>query len=834
MTRRLPAIVLLAALGVCGTQARADQPADTWLNSIDTALHSGNVLVQSGAMLALRDLSLNHPDEVLAFYARQPAPLRRRLALVLGESNLRTALARQLGPDPKTIQSLIDQWKSPDYTARESATQRLAELLPFAEEALRQIADSSDDPEQVARARQLLETLTTGTARSLPPAATPAQELFRWSVAAHWIDQLAVDTRPILLYNTIPLSTRPAFWPDLSPAEQSLLPRIHELATSRNVAPSLWKDAADPDKNSPLAPWQDALLTLTGRTTFPFPERPFEDPTIPRLVPFAPLLRASILRYETEPHPPSVGNCALHIRKTLCAMGDPSGVDGIDKYPVNSAGNGMNEFERLALKARMGNREALDTLFRTDPKNWSAAEVIARSLELGQGPLPIGPNENITYWLSSKEAASYRSARESEIGGITGMGGTSEEELVFLQAAMARYRAKVADLFQQHAADLVYSPTDHRWQLKSMPQSKPAALEPYPGLSPFTADEDDLGASWYKACAARLFDDDLSIAAGAARALQWGGRAATDAALAEAISRARRGRLDDAALLRMLGHKLPDWPAALAAGNPADVRLVEDSVQAGGVREDEFLLGPRLHAQYKYDLENQNTQKLARGMRPVILPMLLVEQEENPALWSLIDAVDKDRRARPFLLREVVREKDCFVSTINVRGQYLHGYYNAIYDHILTYKMLEAVPALKRQVERKDRTALIPLARLAGTDILPYLREVESRNLFGKPSFDHLVSLDTALFAGGDVSRVNNVVELINTDYFNVPTDAAAILRTLCPAENAPDFSAYSYVPPPADARQSIYHFWHDWAQTHSGSLQWDQESRRYVLKDGR
>jgi hypothetical protein len=239
--------------------------------------------------------------------------------------------------------------------------------------------------------------------------------------------------------------------------------------------------------------------------------------------------------------------------------------------------------------------------------------------------------------------------------------------------------------------------------------------------------------------------------------------------------------------------------------------------------EDQFALAAELARKANWDRLAEVQSNLRANLHPAILPLLIVDAESDSRTWDFIAAIDTSARSKPFLLREFARRK-----TGADRGEYRAGKFWSLYGAAVQLHATETIPAMKRAVENADTHALIPLAQLAGSDVHDFLLTAEARKVYGESAFDHPVDLNTAIFLTGDLSRLDAVIDLTYGGESNVPFDAADALRAVCPAATPPGLP---YDAPMAQ-REETCRYWTQWSAAHKTRLIWNQQARRYVLKN--
>jgi hypothetical protein len=867
----IPTVV--AIVGLIGTGRSAElKAAQPWAEVCREALHSRAPMAQCGALLALRDRAVDRPDEVVEAYLREDvAEIRRRLAMVLGGTTMRRELDRRALRRHPGVARSIEALADPRYEVRDEATRRLQAILWPVEDDLRRAA-GSPDPERASRARGLVAPIDLGAPGILPTAdpTDPEGWLRRWTTAVAALDRdelrRAVKTEPV---------TPLPFWEELPDGEQLQIARMYALAGGRSPfsdglygalpARARPRQEYQASQEDPNAPWFEALRDMVeNRSPIPATLWGWDDrvQALP-YEPLAPLLRVVIHRRELMSRAP-----AVDLRRVLAALGDARAVESLDRAELGE----IDGFPAVAIaeaRARIGRIEGVEALWRllADLPERSAAyrqlapehmrenadalfarmarqrvvESLDAVLDLGIGPLPGIGDETLEPWLDeagrqalfdyrqrqSREAEHLERRDRHDMGHMFSRITPVEELHEFEQQALLGFARALRTAYDRERAHLAWSPVSRRFHPAARPQSR--AVEIHPGLVGL-GPEDDAAHRWYRACAARAFDAELSVAVGATRGLMWGESAAAEALRRETTRLRDQARPDEAAFLRGIRRLLP-------------VRDAPDPGDHAGLASLPKLLMRYYIRWSSYDSVGRNGQsdretmksEVLREVRPVAIPFLVVIQEAGPDAWELLMRLDAVR-ARPFLLRELARLQSATTRTLSAqRYVQLGSWPLALFPAFVHHRMTEAVPTLILYASARGgwpQAAIMPLAELGGDQAIAFLR---SRVGSPSPEYnekDYSRLVEIALARNGEAARLERCVELIRAkDSFHLPRSAVGALKACLPFDG-PDFSKIPFNPPPRELQARVSTAWMDWLRQHRERLRWDPHVRRYRIED--
>ena len=796
------ALCLVVALVWCAVaEARAE--TRNWAQQCQQALHSRALLARSGALLALRDRSLEHPNEVLQVFRHEPDILmRRRMALVLGEADVRRVLMQRVLKLRPALAPQFDSFEVELENARDvNAAAWTAERGPLKDVQTGQRAQNSlalSSQRLSQRTQELLSQLVLSARDS---GDNRELQLLRWTIEVALLD-VAVPRSEVPVWNRL--------------NDQERVQAAQMLAAMRGQQDSPLKvpDSYDLDLNTP---WLYPLLGMTaGRSGWP--SRSLAEPDL-AFRPLVPLLRVSLFRDER------FHNNSLSTRVALARLGDRSSLHDLQP-PAISELYGFNTLKATDIPARLGELEGVDQLWRLydetlhGPANSEVVKKLARRLDLGLGEVPDSSND-INRWLSEDDQRSLREWNEQNWAkhrfGIQ----TMDWGPLFALESKAR-QAFARDLraaFEKERTRLRYSPATQRFYPPERAAGNADAKLPplHPGLADVGA-EDEAARLWYERCARRVFDRDLDVAVGATRALLWG-EAASSQALDAASRRLQRTQPERSEFLANLKRLLP------GGGSES----LTDPI---------FALIFRAYQSNDSATITELRATLARQARPIHAPILLVYAEANPALWQTLVTLNA-RAARPFLLREVAREKTGNEMYSPKRTTYAvsNSYFMDTFDALNFYSMKEAVPALKRHVLNSwwHTAALTPLGEIGGEEALTFLRarlaELELRPKEGiDTQLDEQKQLILVQLArNGEASRLEPCIELLKKGAWSAPYQAARALNQCLPAA-PPGLPVDRYHYPSSSELNNIYEFWKQWFDEHEHQLIWNSVTRRYDL----
>ncbi|RYF43089.1 MAG: hypothetical protein EOO38_19110, partial [Cytophagaceae bacterium] len=233
----------ITLLGVLITTSAVGHPvwarSRTWAQECARAMHSRALLARSGALLAFRDRTLEHPAEVMEVYRRESDEImRRRMALVLGETSMRQYLLNRAVDVQPGLTSVIADFNSQlEVAHRANAQYRSGQYGTPLEGALN-ISESQMSVVEQSLARSTKALL----ARLLVTAANVEDEresqLLRWSIERAVLDVMALQTNPSL-------------WSQLSHSDQIQVLQMFSAVDGRESVPVAYPASYKEDPNTP-------------------------------------------------------------------------------------------------------------------------------------------------------------------------------------------------------------------------------------------------------------------------------------------------------------------------------------------------------------------------------------------------------------------------------------------------------------------------------------------------------------------------------------------------------------------------------------------------------
>jgi len=777
---------LFGLLVLCCVLVKATSAAEaTWAEQCRAALRSRALLVRCGALLALRDRTLEHPGEVLKVYRQESNGLtRRRMALVLGELSVRRELFRRQTIRRPELALPIAAFERELEAARDvMAASWGAEGGPrqathTSERVQSSVAASSGRLSQ--RADELLDTLTLAGRQSEDQREL---QLLRWTVDVALMD---ASVAPAEQHSTVE---------DRVQATQMLW-----LTDGRETPPLGTPQGYDHDANTPYLYALRSILAGGVRT---WPDGGGAERNL-ALRPLAPLLRVSLHRVDLHP-----GLAGLYNRETLAKWGDATALPGLSLSGIDDS-DGLYALTAATIRARLGRIEGVDELWGLRGKTpHDTLAILSRVLDLGVGPFPETGGD-LDAWLSEADRQALKAWRERQSRFSRSIQDTDWQTLFALEGkARDAFARALQAAYLRERATLRYAPLTQRFYSPSHTRGNvDATLPPVHASLADLGVDDEAAKSWYRLCARRAFDCDMDVAVGATRALLWG-----EASLSEALAREsrhlRRRQPVQAALLANLWHLVPTHRANVIRSAPDPVFTLLLRYLDTNDASTEFKLGTQIR----------------QRLHPVLVPFLLVYAEQNPRLWSWLVFLQAEA-ARPFLLREVAREKTGSELYGPKRGQYSMGYFMDTFGALAFYHVQAALPALKRHSQNSwwSDAALAPLGELGGQEAVTFLRaHLEAlQRPPSDPDRETEKSLTIIQLArNGEAAYLEQCVELLRSGHWGAPRQAANSLRACLPFDG-PQFDNEHYDPPSDAAAHRVHAVWNRWLRDHRDRLHWN------------